>query len=303
MSQIITNRYDFIYLFDVQDGNPNGDPDAGNLPRVDPETYRGLVTDGALKRKIRDYVLVAKAVSPDAAEAGYEIYFQTKGGPEKRVLNTLHEKAYAAIGAKSADKKYSDQLKARQWMCAHFWDVRTFGAVMSMKENNCGQVRGPVQLTFARSIDRIFQQEVTITRKSVTTQDDADAQIKKDGNLTGTMGRKSIVPYGLYLAHGFVSAHEANGTGFTESDLALLWDALKGMFDHDRSASRGLMAPRKLIVFKHQSALGNAPAHKLFELLKINRANADEVPRAFSDYTVSLDRAAIPANVEVLELL
>lgn len=303
MNQPITHRYDFIYLFDVQDGNPNGDPDAGNLPRVDPETYRGLVTDGCIKRKIRDYVLLAKAIAPDSAEASYEIYFQTKGGAEKRVLNTLHEQAYTAIGAKSADKKYADQVKARQWMCAHFWDVRTFGAVMSMKENNCGQVRGPVQLTFARSIDRIFQQEITITRKSVTTQDDAEAQIKKDGNITGTMGRKSIVPYGLYLAHGFVSAHEATGTGFGEADLALLWDALKGMFDHDRSASRGLMAPRKLIVFKHQSALGNAPAHKLFEALKVTRNSDAEVPRAYTDYTVTLDRSDIPANVEVLDLL
>ncbi len=303
MSQHITNRYDFIYLFDVQDGNPNGDPDAGNLPRVDPETYRGIVTDGCIKRKIRDYVLLAKAATPESAAPGYEIYFQTKGGPEKRVLNTLHEQAYTAIGAKSSDKRYADQVKARQWMCAHFWDVRTFGAVMSMKENNCGQVRGPVQLTFARSVDRIFQQEITITRKSVTTQDDAEAQIKKDGNLTGTMGRKSIVPYGLYVAHGFVSAHEAAGTGFGDDDLALLWDALKGMFDHDRSASRGLMAPRRLVVFKHQSALGNAPAHKLFEALKIARNPAAEVPRAFTDYTVTLDLSDIPATVEVLELL
>jgi CRISPR-associated protein Csd2 len=303
MSQPINHRYDFVYLFDVQDGNPNGDPDAGNLPRVDPETYRGLVTDGAIKRKIRDYVLVAKAATPESAQPGYEIYFQTKGGADKRVLNTLHEQAYTAIGAKSSDKKYADQVKARQWMCAHFWDVRTFGAVMSMKENNCGQVRGPVQITFARSVDRIFQQEITITRKSVTSREDAEAQIKKDGNITGTMGRKSIVPYGLYVAHGFISAHEAAGTGFSEDDLSLLWDALKGMFDHDRSASRGLMAPRKLVVFKHQSALGNAPAHKLFETLSITRNATDDVPRSFVDYSVSLDRSAIPANVEVVELL
>jgi len=302
MSQPITNRYDFIYLFDVQDGNPNGDPDAGNLPRVDPETYRGLVTDGALKRRARDYVLLAKAATPESAQAGYEIYFQTKGGPEKRVLNTLHEQAYAAIGAKSSDKKYADQVKARQWMCAHFWDVRTFGAVMST-DINCGQVRGPVQLTFARSVDRIFQQEIAITRKSVTKPEDADKQIKKDGSITGTMGRKSIVPYGLYLAHGFVSAHEAAGTGFGEDDLAVLWDALKGMFDHDRSASRGLMAPRKLVVFKHQSVLGNAPAHKLFEALKISRVSDEKVPRSFADYTVTLDRTVVPATVEVQELL
>ena len=303
MNPPITHRYDFIYLFDVQDGNPNGDPDAGNLPRVDPETYRGLVTDGCIKRKIRDYVLLAKAATPDSAQPGYEIYFQTKGGEEKRVLNTLHEQAYTAIGAISADKKYADQVKARQWMCTHFWDVRTFGAVMSMKENNCGQVRGPVQLTFARSIDRIFQQEITITRKSVTTESDAQDQIKKDGNITGTMGRKSIVPYGLYLAHGFVSAHEATGTGFGEDDLALLWDALIGMFDHDRSASRGLMAPRKLVVFKHQNTLGNAPAHKLFEALKVTRNSEGDVPRAFTDYTVILDRSGIPSTVEVIELL
>jgi len=165
------------------------------------------------------------------------------------------------------------------------------------------QVRGHVQLTFARSVDRIFQQEITITRKSVTTQEDAEAQLKKDGNITGTMGRKSIVPYGLYLAHGFVSAHEATGTGFGEADLAVLWDALKGMFDHDRSASRGLMAPRKLIVFKHQNALGNAPAHKLFEAMKITRTSEAEVPRAFTDYALTLDRSAIPATVEVIEML
>lgn len=302
MSQPIAHRYDFLYLFDVQDGNPNGDPDAGNLPRVDPETYRGLVTDGALKRKIRDYVLLAKAASPESAQPGYEIYFQTKGGPEKRVLNTLHEQAYTAIGAKSADKKYADQVKARQWMCAHFWDVRTFGAVMST-DINCGQVRGPVQLTFARSVDRIFQQEVTITRKSVTKPEDADKQIKKDGSLTGTMGRKSIVPYGLYLTHGFVSAHESASTGFSEDDLSLLWDALKGMFDHDRSAARGLMSPRRLVVFKHQSALGNAPAHKLFEALQITRKAGIDVPRAYSDYEVSLSQAEVPANVEVFDLV
>ncbi len=302
MTQPITNRYDFIYLFDVQDGNPNGDPDAGNLPRVDPETYQGLVTDGALKRKIRDYVLLAKATSPEAAEAGYEIYFQTKGGPEKRVLNTLHEQAYTAIGAKSSDKKYADQVKARQWMCSHFWDVRTFGAVMST-DINCGQVRGPVQLTFARSIDRIFQQEIAITRKAVTKSEDADKQIKKDGNLTGTMGRKSVVPYGLYLTHGFVSAHEAAGTGFGEADLGLLWDALKGMFDHDRSAARGLMAPRRLVLFKHQSALGNAPAHKLFERVVIRRKDGISIPRSYADYELVIDKENLPSGVEMIELL
>jgi CRISPR-associated protein Csd2 len=303
----IQNRYDFLYLFDVQDGNPNGDPDAGNLPRVDPETYRGIVTDGCLKRKIRDYILLAKAVSPEAAEAGFEIYFQTKGGAEKRVLNTLHESAYTALNLNYKDREYADQVKARAWMCAHFWDVRAFGAVMST-EINCGQVRGPVQLTFARSLDRIFQQEITITRKSVTTVKDAADQIKKDGNITGTIGRKSIVPYGLYEARGFISAHEAQSTNFSEDDLALLWDALKNMFDLDRSASRGFMAPRALIVFKHQSKLGNAPAHKLFESVKIEltekcRDNGG-VPRHFSDYTKpSVDKTNIPDTVQVLELL
>jgi CRISPR-associated protein Csd2 len=308
----IANRYDFLYLFDVQDGNPNGDPDAGNLPRVDPETYRGIVTDGCLKRKIRDYVLLAKATAPDSAEPGYEVYFQTKGGVEKRVLNTLHGDAYKAIEAKPADKKYADQVKAREWMCAHFWDVRTFGAVMST-DINCGQVRGPVQLTFGRSLDRIFQQEITITRKSVTKPEDADKQIKKDGNITGTIGRKSIVPYGLYATRGFISAHEAYSTGFTEADLSLLWDALKNMFDQDRSASRGLMAPRALIVFKHQSKLGNAPAHKLFESVEIGLTDECKknggVPRSFSDYTpLDIDKikaavTKISPSVEVLPLI
>lgn len=305
MKNSINNRYDFIYLFDVKDGNPNGDPDAGNLPRVDPETYHGLVTDGALKRKIRDYVLIAKEQDENSAKQGFEIYFQTKGGPEKRVLNTINEQAYSALGRKHTDKKYNDQIEARQWMCEHFWDVRTFGAVMST-EVNCGQVRGPVQLTFARSFDRIFQQEVSITRKSVTNTKDADKQMNKDGNITGTMGRKSIVPYGLYCAHGFVSAHEARSTGFGEEDLELLWNALAGMFDHDRSASRGMMAPRKLIVFKHESKLGNAPAHKLFEALSVSlsdecKSQRGGVPRDFSDYKVNFDGSIIPKTVEAIE--
>lgn len=305
MKNIIKNRYDFIYLFDVKDGNPNGDPDAGNLPRVDPETYHGLVTDGALKRKIRDYVLIAKEQDESSAESGFEIYFQTKGGPEKRVLNTVNEQAYAALGTDHTEKKYKDQIEARQWMCEHFWDVRTFGAVMST-EVNCGQVRGPVQLTFARSIDRIVQQEISITRKSVTNTKDAEKQIGKDGNITGTMGRKSLVPYGLYCAHGFVSAHEARSTGFGEDDLELLWDALTGMLDHDRSASRGMMAPRKLIVFKHESKLGNAPAQKLFEALTVSitdecKSQRGGVPRDFSDYDVKFDENGIPKTVEVIE--
>ena len=274
----IQNRYDFLYLFDVQDGNPNGDPDAGNLPRVDPQTFQGLVTDGCQKRKVRDYVIAAKS-NGDGSESGYAIYFQTKGGPEQRVLNVIHQKAYDTIKKSPKDKKYEDQVAARRWMCGNFYDVRTFGAVMST-DINCGQVRGPVQLTFARSYHPIVQQEISISRKSVTTEADADKQIKKSGDLTGTLGRKSIVPYGLYCSRGFISANEATQTGFSDADLALFWKALCGrskkddvleenMFGQDHSASRGLMSARKLVVFRHESKLGNAPAHKLFETLKV----------------------------------
>lgn len=316
MSEIIQNRYDFLYLFDVTDGNPNGDPDAGNLPRVDPQTFQGLVTDGCLKRKIRDYVIAAKNTA-NGPEAGYAIYFQTKGGPEKRVLNAIHQQAYDAIDKKPKDKKYADQVAARAWMCGNFYDVRTFGAVMST-DINCGQVRGPAQITFARSYHPIAQQEVAISRKAVTTTKEADEQIKKHGDITGTLGRKSIVPYGLYATQGFVSPQEAAGTGFTEADLTLLLRALAGrsqkgeagegtMFDLDRSASRGLMAAQKLFVFKHASKLGNAPAHKLFSAVKAELSTACKaaggIPRSFADYSVTLDRSSIPSSVEVIELL
>jgi CRISPR-associated protein Csd2 len=316
MSESIQNRYDFLYLFDVTDGNPNGDPDAGNLPRVDPQTFQGLVTDGCLKRKIRDYVIAAKDTGKGSAP-GYAIYFQTKGGPEKRVLNAIHQQAYDAIDKKSKDKKYADQVAARAWMCGNFYDVRTFGAVMST-DINCGQVRGPAQITFARSYHPIAQQEVAISRKAVTTTKEADEQIKKHGDITGTLGRKSIVPYGLYATQGFISPQEAAGTGFTEADFTLLLRALSGrakngetsegtMFDLDRSASRGLMAAQKLFVFKHTSKLGNAPAHKLFGAVKVELTPACKaaggVPRAFADYTVILDRSAIPQTVEVIELI
>jgi len=312
----IQNRYDFLYLFDVQDGNPNGDPDAGNLPRVDPQTFQGLVTDGCLKRKIRGYIIAAKSNS-DSNEAGYAIYFQTKGGPEQRVLNAIHQRAYDAIKKNPKEKKYADQVEARRWMCANFYDVRTFGAVMGL-EINCGQVRGAVQLTFARSFHPIFQQEVAISRKAVATQKEADDQIKKHGDITGTLGRKSTVPYGLYGAKGFVSANEAAQTECSDADLELLWKALCGrsklsdpaeenMFGQDHSASRGMMAARKLIVFKHQSKLGNAPAHRLFEALKADlsdecKANGG-IPRKFSDYDVKLDKSGIPSTVEVIERL
>ena len=308
MSQPIQNRHDFLYFFDVQDGNPNGDPDAGNLPRIDPQTFQGLVTDGCLKRKIRDYVLAAKAEG-EGSTPGFEIYFQTKGGPEKRVLNTIHQRAHDAVGIKkeksekaSGEQKYRDQLAARDWMCQHFYDVRAFGAVMST-EINCGQVRGPVQMTFARSLHPIVQQEVAITRKSVTKLEDAEKQLAKDGGLTGTIGRKSIVPYGLYVAHGFVSANEAASTGFGEEDLALLFEALRGMFDLDRSASRGLMAARGLYVFKHASKLGNEPAHKLFARVRTKLRDEDKVPRSFEDYAITLDQEGLPSTVTVSELV
>jgi CRISPR-associated protein Csd2 len=312
----IQNRYDFLYLFDVQDGNPNGDPDAGNLPRVDPQTFQGLVTDGCLKRKIRDYVLAAKT-NGSGNEAGYAIYFQTKGGPEQRVLNAIHARAYDAIKKNPKEKKYTDQVEARRWMCANFYDVRTFGAVMST-DVNCGQVRGAVQLTFARSFHPIFQQEVAISRKAVTTQKEADDQIKKHGDITGTLGRKSTVPYGLYCARGFVSANEAAQTEFAEPDLDLLWKALSGranvadpveenMFGQDHSASRGMMAARRLVVFKHQSKLGNAPAHRLFEAVKVDLTDECKsnggIPRRFSDYDVELEKSGIPGTVESIELL
>jgi len=285
----IQNRYEFIYLFDVANGNPNGDPDAGNLPRLDPETGQGLVSDVCLKRKVRNFIeLTRGGTTPNA------IYMQ-----ERVVLNQQHEKAYEANSLKPEKKKLpKEEDKARaltRWMCDNFYDIRAFGAVMST-EVNCGQVRGPIQVAFARSIDSIVPLEVSITRCSVTNEKDLEKE--------RTMGRKHIVPYGLYRAHGFISAHLAERTGFTEGDLDLFWDALKNMFDHDRSAARGEMAARKLIVFKHASKLGNAPAHKLFETVTVKRSNgADTPPRSYGDYTVTIDRAPIPPGVNVLELI
>ena len=312
----IQRRYDFLYLFDVQDGNPNGDPDAGNLPRVDPQTFQGLVTDGCQKRKIRDYVIAAKS-NEGVSEAGYAIYFQTKGGPEQRVLNVVHQRAYDGIKKNPKDKKYEDQVAARRWMCENFYDVRAFGAVMST-DTNCGQVRGQVQLTFGSSYHPIIQQEIAISRKAVTTIGEAEKQIKKSGDITGTLGRKSIVPYGLYCAKGFISANEAAQTGFSETDLELLWKALSGrskpgntleenMFGQDHSSSKGFMSARKLIAFQHESKLGNAPAHSLFEALKVDLTAECQgnggVPRKFSDYRLELDKAQIPSTVSAIELL
>lgn len=282
----INNRYEFVYLFDVENGNPNGDPDAGNTPRIDPETGHGLVTDVCLKRKIRNYVDVVKQ-----GGEGYNIYVAEKG-----VLSQTREPAYKTEEVKALKKKDEQVAAARKWMCANFFDVRTFGAVMSTKENNCGQVRGPVQLTFAKSIEPIVPAEVSITRMAVETAKEAEAQ---EGD-NRTMGRKHIVPYGLYRAEGFVSANLAQGdkgTGFSDDDLELLWQALANMFDHDHSAARGKMSPRGLIIFKHKDALGNAPAHKLFEAVTVTRKDAEGPARAFTDYVVAVDKAAIPDTV------
>jgi CRISPR-associated protein Cas7/Csd2, subtype I-C/DVULG len=289
----LTNRYDFVLLFDVKDGNPNGDPDAGNLPRLDAETGFGLVTDVSLKRKVRNFIGLVKGEQPP-----FEIYVK-----EKAVLNKTHERAYVAIGAeevlKGEEKKRKgggDTVgKARDWMCANFYDVRTFGAVMSLGIN-CGQVRGPVQLTFARSIDPIVAQEHSITRMAVATEAEAE---KQEGD-NRTMGRKYTVPYGLYMAHGFVSGFLSKQTGFSEEDLELLMQALEQMFEHDRSAARGEMSTRGLYVFKHDSELGNAPAHALFERIKPRLKDGVTVPRSFSDYEVAVDDSGLPNGVSLI---
>lgn len=284
----IQNRYDFVLLFDVKDGNPNGDPDAGNLPRIDAETGRGLVTDVCLKRKIRNYVGIVKGEKPP-----FEIYIK-----EKAVLNKTHERAYVGIGAedllKGDDKKRKggDKVEeARQWMCGNFYDVRTFGAVMSTGVN-CGQVRGPVQITFGRSIEPVVASEHSITRMAVTTEKEAENQ----GGDNRTMGRKFTIPYGLYAAHGFVSAHLADQTKFGEEDMKLLLEALTNMFEHDRSAARGEMTTRGLYVFKHDSKLGNAQAHSLFDRIQVSRTT-DGVARSFSDYKISINEKDMPQGV------
>lgn len=291
----LENRYDFVLLFDVKDGNPNGDPDAGNLPRVDAETGRGLVTDVSLKRKVRNYVGLVKDEQPP-----YEIYVK-----EKAILNKQHERAYIAIGAGdllSGSKKKrigGDKVnEARDWMCHNFFDVRTFGAVMSTGVN-CGQVRGPVQLTFARSVDPIFAQEHSITRMAVATEAEAE---KQEGD-NRTMGRKHTIPYGLYVAHGFVSAPLAGQTGFSEEDLELLWEALENMFEHDRSAARGEMATRGLYVFRHDGRLGNAHAHDLFARIGVAKKADVAIPRDFGDYEVSVNDADLPQGIELIRRL
>ena len=289
----LSNRYDFVLVFDVRDGNPNGDPDAGNLPRLDAESGHGLVTDVSLKRKVRNFIGMVKGETPP-----FDIYVK-----EKAILNQTHEKAYVGIGAEEelkGDKKRKGSgdtvAKARDWMCANFYDVRTFGAVMSTGVN-CGQVRGPVQLTFARSVDPIIAQEHSITRMAVATEAEAE---KQQGD-NRTMGRKHTVPYGIYVAHGFVSSFLAKQTGFGDDDLELLWQALEHMFEHDRSAARGEMSTRGLYVFKHDSELGNAHAHALFERIAIARKAGVDVTRSFGDYEVSVDDASLPAGVTLIK--
>jgi len=295
----VNRRHDFVLLFDVVDGNPNGDPDAGNLPRVDPETMQGLVTDVAIKRRVRDWV--------DAAHGDqdrYKIYVQ--GGD---ALNAKHRRAYTALNLKSTGAKQArgDIERAREWMCENFYDIRLFGAVMTTGVN-CGQVRGPMQLTFARSIDPIVPLDLSITHVAVTREEAARVVVGEDG-ATGAggkqteMGRKAIVPYGLYRAHGFFNAHFGRQTGVTPEDLGLFWDALQQMWDFDRSSSRGLMSCQELYVFTHSSSLGDAPAHRLFERLQVSRRDGVDAPRSMRDYNVTVDDADMPRGVTLTSLV
>jgi len=311
----LNNRYDFVVLFDVSKGNPNGDPDAGNMPRLDPETNHGLVSDVSLKRKVRNYIELAKT-----GEAGFRIYVR-----ESSILNETHREAYAFVrpnndkvakDPKLNPKDDEEALKLRNFMCENFFDVRTFGAVMSTGIN-CGQVRGPVQISFAQSIEPIVPQEISITRMAATNEKEKSANLQgaDDNERTEnrTMGRKHIVPYGLYRAHGFISAKLSERTGFSDADLKILLEAVANMFEHDRSAARGEMAVRKLVVFKHDNALGNAPAHTLFDRVKVGRNIDGEFrkigdagidnrapARSFEDYIVTIDAASLPEGVAIL---
>lgn len=295
MTEPIQNRFDFVLFFDVKNGNPNGDPDAGNMPRIDPETGHGIVSDVCLKRKVRNYVDLVKGQDvdgPDVAEGelGYKIYVQ-----EGAVLNERNKKAYVHYDMKPSEKKLpkgeQDRLKVTKFMCDNFFDIRSFGAVMTTGVN-CGQVRGPIQMCFAESVDLVMPMEMSITRMAVTKEEDAEKE--------RTMGRKQYIPYGLYRVEGFVSASLAEKTGFSQEDLDLFFSALMNMFENDRSAARGLMSSRKLFVFKHESKLGNAPAHRLFEAVKVNRLIPDaQETRSFNDYTIEV--GDIPEGVELIE--
>lgn len=303
----IQKRHDFVLLFDVENGNPNGDPDAGNLPRVDPETMHGLVTDVCLKRKIRNYVAITKNQAP-----GYEIYVEHQG-----VLNNQHERAWKELQEETKEE-FSDAQKkkpsrqnqdwTKEWMCRNFYDIRAFGAVMST-EINCGQVRGPVQMTFARSRDRIVPLDLSITRVAVTKAE--DARMDEEGGKISEMGRKSLIPYGLYMGYGFINPFLAEQTGFSRDDLSLFWEALTMIFELDRSASKGLMSCRGLYVFTHENKLGKAPAHKLFDLIDVKpkrdeaKTETDEPTpaRAFSEYNIVIDRDSVPEGITLTEVI
>jgi CRISPR-associated protein Csd2 len=288
-NKYMNNRYDFVYLFDCKDGNPNGDPDAANAPRIDPQDMHGLVSDVCLKRKIRNYALIAKG-----GKEPFDIFVQ-QGSVLNEKIQDAHKSLKQDVDAKNKKASREQVANARVAMCKRYYDVRTFGAVMSTGAN-AGQVRGPVQISFSRSIDPILPLDLSITRMAVTDAKEADAPNQ-------TMGRKNLIPYGLYRCHGFISAHLANETGFSDDDLALFWQALAQMFDHDRSAARGTMAPQKLVIFKHATALGNAPAHKLFERVTVARKPGVHAARSFTDYVVNISRDGLPTGIELLEPL
>lgn len=311
----LTNRYDLILLFDCSDGNPNGDPEAGNMPRVDPETLQGLVSDVCQKRKLRDWVYLTQ-MEDGRPKWGYDIFFGHSGLPERQVLNAQIEEAHLASLSQEEREQYeraSDKTKALKeqskkhardaagYLCRTRFDIRTFGAVLSTGLN-AGQVRGPVQCTFARSTHPVLILEAAITRKAVAKQEDADKQMAEDGIITGTMGRKNLIPYGLYLSRWFVNPKLAHQTGFSQEDFHVLCDGLINMFETDRSASRGMMATRALYAFRHQNELGNARSHQLFDRLSLTRKNPDLPPRAFSDYRITLDRSDLPPGISVYNL-
>ena len=292
----LKNRIDFVYIFDVQNGNPNGDPDAANAPRVDAEDMHGIVTDVCLKRKVRNYVqtIVAEDDKNEFQE-GYDIFVK-----DKAVLDALVEKIYDYESVKKIKDKDKKKEEAKKLLCTNYFDIRTFGQVIATSGKQ-DQVKGPIQLTFARSVNEITPRPLSITRCAVQ-KEEKNTETDDVRQKERTMGRKNIVPYGLYVCYGFISANLAKQTKFSEEDLELFWDALKNMFDVDRSAARGLMSAQKLIVFKHDSVLGNAPANKLFDLVKVEKV-CDGAPRSFSDYTVTIDKAGLPANITVEELI
>lgn len=314
---MLNNRYDLVLYFDCADGNPNGDPDAGNMPRTDPETQQALVSDVCQKRKVRDFVYLTHLDGNGAPKEGYDIFFGHSNLPDRQILNPQIEQAFLASLPEDERSKIEEMdgkkretalkkavkgkhVEASHYLCKTRFDIRTFGAVLSTGLN-AGQVRGPVQCTFARSVDPVVSLDMAITRKSLAKQADADKQLEKDGTITGTFGRKNIIPYGLFRSHWFVSPNLAKQTGFSDDDFKVLCDALLGMFELDRSAARGMMATQALYVFKHESALGNAPSHRLFD--RITAKQKTEVPRAFSDYSVDEQLSDLPEGVQCFNLV